>query len=177
MKVLLEISDKEINNGLAERFDKPYVLRKAARAVVFNERDEIAFQFVSKHDYYKLPGGGVNQGETIMESLKREIREEVGCEDINVIDEIGIIIEYRDKFDILQISYCYLAKALGKIHSPKYDKEEIKEGLESLWVPMDTAMKLLRESNPDDYQGKFIIKSDLVFLEELKKILKKESIS
>jgi hypothetical protein len=25
MKILLEISDKEIINGLAERFDKPYV--------------------------------------------------------------------------------------------------------------------------------------------------------
>jgi hypothetical protein len=42
MKILLEISDKEIINGLAERFDKPYVLRKAARAVVFNGKNKIA---------------------------------------------------------------------------------------------------------------------------------------
>ncbi len=169
MKILLEISDKEIINGLTERFDKPYVLRKAARAVVFNGKNEIAFQFVSKYNYYKLPGGGVDQEETILEALKREIREETGCEDIKVIDEIGIIIEYRNKFDILQISYCYLAKTLGKIDSPEYDKEEIEEGLESLWVPMDKAINLLRNSNPDDYQGKFIVKRDLAFLEELKK--------
>ena len=37
MKLLLEISDKDVSNGLAERFDKPYTLRKAARAVVFND--------------------------------------------------------------------------------------------------------------------------------------------
>jgi 8-oxo-dGTP diphosphatase len=175
MKILLEISDKEINNGLSERFDKPYLLRKAARAVVFNERNEIAFQSVSKHNYYKLPGGGVERGETILEALKREIREEAGCEDIKVIDEIGIIIEYRNKFDILQVSYCYLAETIGKIDSPEYDKAEIEEGLESLWVPMEKAMTLLRNSKPDDYDGKFIVKRDLFFLEELKKTLDKDS--
>ncbi len=176
MKILLEISDKEINNGLSERFDKPYVLRKAARAVVFNEKKEIAFQFVSKHNYYKLPGGGVNQGETILGALKREVREETGCKDIKIINEIGIIIEYRDKFNILQISYCYLAKILGKIDSPEYDKEELEEGFKSLWVTMDKAINLLRSSDPENYQGKFIIKRDLVFLEELKKILNESSL-
>jgi 8-oxo-dGTP diphosphatase len=171
MKILLEISDKEIDSGFPERFDKPYILRKAARAVVFNEKNEIAFQFVSKHNYYKLPGGGVEQGETILEALKREIREEVGCEDIEVVNEIGIIIEYRNKFSVLQISYCYLAKTFGKIHRPNYDKQEIEEGLESLWVPIDKAINLIYNSNPGDYQGKFIIKRDLVFLEELNKSL------
>ncbi len=176
MKILLEISDKEVNDGLPERFDKPYILRKAARAIVFNEKNEIAFQFVSKHNYYKLPGGGVDPEETIMEALKREIREEAGCEDISVINEIGAIIEYRNKFDILQISYCYLAKTLGKINSPKYEKEEINEGLEPLWMPISKAMRLLRDSNPEDYQGKFIVKRDLVFLENFEKILREEAI-
>jgi len=51
----------------------------------------------------------MNPGETIEENLVREIREEVGA-DIMILDEIGITIEYRNSANLLQISYCYLAK-------------------------------------------------------------------
>jgi len=171
MKLLLEISDKDINNGSIERFDKPYVLRKAARAVVVNDTNKIAFQFVSKHNYHKLPGGGINQRETILQGLKREIKEENGCEDMEIIDEIGIIIEYRNEFDILQISYCYLVKSIGKISSPEYDKEELENGHKPLWVSIDKAIEMLKNDQPDTYDGKFIVKRDLSFLREAKLLL------
>ncbi len=169
MKFLLEISDKDVNNGALERFNKSYTLRKAARAVVLNDKSEIAFQFVSKHNYHKLPGGGLNEGETILQGLKREIREENGCENIEIIDEIGMIVEYRNELNVLQISYCYTAKTLGKMSDPEYDEEELENKFEPLWVPIDKAIKLLKNDKPDDYQGKFIVKRDLVFLEEFKK--------
>jgi len=169
MKLLLEISDKDVNNGMIERYDKPYTLRKAARAVVFNDKNEIAFQFVSKHNYHKLPGGGLDEGETILQGLKREVKEETGCEDIEIVNEIGMIIEYRNEIDVLQISYCYIAKALGKISAPEYDKEELEDEFRPLWAPINKAIELLKKDEPDDYQGKFIVKRDLIFLEELKK--------
>jgi len=169
MKLLLEITDKDVNNGSIERFDKPYILRKAARAIVINDKNEIAFQFVSKHNYHKLPGGGVKKGETILQALKREVKEEAGCKDIEIINEVGMIIEYRNKIDILQISYCYLAKPLGKIFKPEYDKEELKNGFEPLWISIDKAIELLKNDEPDTYGGKFIIKRDLAFLVESKK--------
>lgn len=34
--------------------------------------------------------------------------EEVGVE-INLISEVGAIIEYRDRFEFMQLSYCFLA--------------------------------------------------------------------
>jgi len=170
MKLLLEISDKDVNNGPVERFNKPYTLRKAARAIVVNSKNEIAFQFVSKHNYHKLPGGGINEGESILRGLKRELKEEAGCEDIEIINEVGMIIEYRNEIDILQISYCYLAKPLGKISKSEYDKEELENGFEPLWVPIDKAIDLLKNDKPDTYDGGFIIKRDLAFLMENKNI-------
>jgi ADP-ribose pyrophosphatase YjhB (NUDIX family) len=173
MKIIKEIRGKDIGLNEEERFDSLYFLRKAARAVVFNDNDEIAFQFVSKHKYYKLPGGGVEKGETIEEALRREILEESGCE-INIIDELGIIIEYRNQFETLQISYCFLAKVVGEIGAPKYEEMEISEGLTPMWVPIEKAISLIKESDTDNYQGRFIRQRDLLFLKEAFDLINKK---
>ncbi|MFA5755440.1 MAG: NUDIX domain-containing protein [Candidatus Paceibacterota bacterium] len=172
MKIIKEIREKDVGLNEEERFDKPYLLRKASRAVVFNDNNEIAFQFASKHKYYKLPGGGVEKGETIKEALKREVLEESGCE-IDITDEVGIIIEYRNKFDTLQISYCFLAKVIGGVGSPEYEEAEIDEGLTPMWVPIEKAIKLIEETDTDNYQGKLIRVRDLLFLKEAFRLINK----
>ncbi|MFA5169151.1 MAG: NUDIX domain-containing protein [Candidatus Paceibacterota bacterium] len=176
MKILKEIKGSDIGLNEEERFDNPYFLRKAARAVVFNNNNEIAFQFASKHKYYKLPGGGVEKGETIKEALKREVLEESGC-GIDIIDDVGIIIEYRNKFDTLQISYCFLAKVIGEIGNPKYEELEISEGLMPMWTPIEKAINLIEKVNTNDYQGRFIKERDLLFLKEALVLINKNRIN
>ena len=170
MKFLVEISDKEVGIGSSERFDKPYQLRKAARAVLFDDEGKLAFQKVSKFNYHKLPGGGIDDDETIKNALQREILEEVGCKS-DIGEEVGVIIEYRNELDILQISYCYLAKVVGEVGEPTYEQEEIDEGHEPLWTSLDEAIELLRSDSTEDYEGKFIVIRDLAFLEEAKRML------
>ncbi|MFA5072211.1 MAG: NUDIX domain-containing protein [Candidatus Pacearchaeota archaeon] len=176
MKIIKEIKGTDIGLNEEERFDNPYLLRKAARAIVFNDKNEIAFQFASKHKYYKLPGGGVEKGETIEGALKREVLEESGCE-IDIIDDIGIIIEYRNKFDTLQISYCFLAKVAGEIGSPKYEELEISEGLMPMWTPIEKAISLIEGVDTDNYQGRFIKERDLLFLKEAFNLINKKRIN
>lgn len=78
MRLLCELNDKMLGLGEAESFEKNYKLRKAARAVILNEKGQIAYQFLTRPHLHKLPGGGVDAGETIEEGLRREVREEVG---------------------------------------------------------------------------------------------------
>lgn len=65
-----------------------FKVRTAVRAVVYDKDNNIAVLNVSKQYYYKLPGGGVEEGEDIPMALKRECREELGC-DIKIHSEVG----------------------------------------------------------------------------------------
>lgn len=94
MELLAEISEKYLN--ISEKtIEGSYKIRKAARSIVFNDFGQIALLYVSKNNYHKLPGGGIEESESISIALNREILEEVGAES-EVLGEIGLTIEYRN---------------------------------------------------------------------------------
>lgn len=172
MKLLKEISEKSLGFGNREILAENYILRKSARAVLLNERGEISLQFVGKHNFYKLPGGGVEIGESPEEALKREILEEVGC-DIEIDKPLGVTIEYRNSQNIIHISYCFLCKIKGKMNKPEYTEEEIRDGYESVWKALDESLDLMKKFNPKEpYQAKFIVERETAFLNEYKDNLK-----
>jgi len=169
MELLNEIYNKDII-GEDTVTSISYNLRKAARAIVTSKNNQIALLYVSKHKYHKLPGGGLENSENIKEALVREIIEEVG---VNVLigDEIGAIIEYRDEFKQLQISYCFFSEVIGEINTPSFTESELENGFQLKWVTLDEAITLLSSDEPDDYMGKFIKKRDLTFLNKAKRII------
>lgn len=169
MELLNEIYNEDVTGEQTE-VSIAYNLRKASRSIVFNKNNQIALLYVSKHRYHKLPGGGVENTETIKETLKREVQEEVG---VNVLigDDIGAIIEYRDEFKQLQISYCFFSKVIGEINTPSFTESELANGFQLKWVTLDEAITLLSSDEPDDYVGKFIKRRDLTFLNRAKEII------
>ncbi|MDD2807516.1 MAG: NUDIX domain-containing protein [Patescibacteria group bacterium] len=159
MKLLKTINFSDISKPDISQ----YRIRTAARAVVVDAENKLALLFVSAYGYHKLPGGGVEVGETIIQALKRECLEEIGC-DIIVGQEVGAIIEIRTKLSFKQESFCFLAKVAGPKRPPKFDPEEIAEGLELKWVAIDEAIKLIKGDKSLSYRGKFIRDRDLTFL-------------
>jgi 8-oxo-dGTP diphosphatase len=169
MELLLEIRDEDVYQSPVEHTGD-YNLRDAVRAVIFNEKDEISIQFVSKHNYHKIPGGGMEEGETIEESLRREVLEESGCE-IEIGEPIGKILEYRNKINELQTNYCFLATTKGEPKKPSYDTEEIEDEFVPTWVNIDEAIRLLEDDKPSTYDSAFIIKRDITFLKKAKELI------
>lgn len=162
MKLIREITEKDITNK--ETYEEiSYKIRKASRAVVFNEENKIAILNVSNDNYHKLPGGGIERDEDIITALRRELIEEVGVE-VDVLDELGMIIEYRDNFKQLQISYCYLCKVVGEYQETSFTEEEKNNGFILEWVSLNEAISILEKDNPEKYMGKFIRERDLEFL-------------
>lgn len=147
---------------------KSYRVREATRAVVVDREGLIALLHVSKASYYKLPGGGIDHGENELAALDRECREEIGCA-IDVIDEVGRIVEYRKIFSLKQISYCYLAKVKGEKETPSFTDEEVKDGFKEVWLTYEDAKRALSESRATTFEGAaYIVPRDMVFLEEAK---------
>jgi len=152
--------------NVSEAEAKTYRVREAARAVVFDDNNLVALLYSTKNKYYKLPGGGVEKGEDYKTALKRECLEEIGC-DIEILKEIGSIVEYRKKFNMKQTSYCYIAKVKGKKGVPKLEPDEVEEGFETVWLPLEKALIEIKNNNDFTvYEAPYMVIRDTAFLEE-----------
>lgn len=149
---------------------KGYNCRQAARAVLFDNNNKVAILEVTKLGYHKIPGGGIEEGEDKKTALKRECLEETGC-NINIKNELGIIIEYKDEYEIKQNSHCYLAKVSGQKGKVDFTEKEKSKGFVLRWINLDEAIKLFEKDKTKNYEGGFIRIRDLIFLKEAKKYI------
>ena len=123
-------------------------------------------------DYYKLPGGGLDDTDKIT-ALKRECIEEIGC-NVEVLQELGTINEWRKIYQIHQVSYCYLAKVVGEKGTPDFTESEIAEGFEVSWLPLEEALQALKLSKAEHISAKGYIwfQETLLFFKLLNNTLK-----
>ncbi|AKM82610.1 MAG: ADP-ribose pyrophosphatase [Berkelbacteria bacterium GW2011_GWE1_39_12] len=168
MKLLKTISNKDFDLPVVKEEGRMPRIREAARAVLMDNDYKIALLFVSKKDYHKLPGGGLEEDENISQALEREILEETGCK-AEVMTEIGEVEENRENFLLNQKSYCFSAKLIGEKGEPDFTDSEKDEGFILKWVSVEEAIKLIHEDKPSDYQGRFIQVRDLTLLKEFQR--------
>ena len=100
---------------------------------------KIAMQCSSDGEY-KIPGGGMEPGETYLDALAREVKEETGLSIIpETAIELGEITERRqDIFDKEQMFIChsifYYCKETGKESEIHLTKSEIAKGYTLKWA-------------------------------------------
>lgn len=160
MKQLAIINPEQANIEEAQS----YRLRETARAVVFNVEGNVAILHATKNLYYKLPGGGLEDGEDHVEALRRECLEEIGF-DVEVITELGQVEEYRKLHELRQVSYCYAARTIGEQMPTNLMQDEVEEGFETVWLPLEKALAAVRASTPTVYAGQYMVPRDIAILE------------
>lgn len=113
-------------------------MRRAVRAIVFRDNNLLVMKrnkFGTQ--YYTLPGGAIDMGETSDQALIREMAEETG---IQLGDARLVFIE--DGGEIYGTQYIYLANYVsGEPHlSPNSDEASInalgKNTYEPVWLPV-----------------------------------------
>jgi len=148
-----------------------YRERVAARAIVFDKNGHIALQHITKRNYHKLPGGGVEAGEDIAMGLTRELAEEIGCV-VEEVRDLGVVEEFRDKQGLHQVSHCFVASVAGEKGVPNPDEGEVADGAEAVWMTLESATQTLEDevARVENYTEKFMCLRDLTFLREAKRI-------
>ena len=141
-----------------------FKIREAARAVVFDDENYVALLYASQYGYYKLPGGGIEKDEDPEIALKRECAEEIGC-NIKIERKLGVVLEYRKRYGLKQTSHCYIAKLIGIKGRPTLMEDEIEEGFQTIWMPIEEAIKKVQNGRRDKYETQYMIPRDLAFLE------------
>ena len=76
---------------------KKLPLRLGVGAIVLNKKNQV---FVGKRrdnpiNKWQMPQGGVNEGENLIEAMKRELYEETGIKNIKILKEIDNWFEYE----------------------------------------------------------------------------------
>lgn len=168
MKDLLILNPEKASETELSQF----TVRDAARAVVVDGNNNVALLHVTSRSYYKLPGGGLDDGEDIETALQRECLEEIGTK-VQIIKELGKVTEYRKMFTTLQISFCYLAKVVGDLRQPEFTSYELAAGFEVIWAPFTKTLDLVRQSKATDQEGElYIVPRDLAILKAAEEHLK-----
>lgn len=125
--------------------------RRAARAVLQDTVGQIAVMYFTSTGSYKLPGGGIDEGEEILNALAREIQEETGYT-IDSPKELCVIEENRYICGMHQISYCFTARAKDFVGTQRTEKE-VREGMELRWAEnYDEAIRWI-EANVNPAEG------------------------
>lgn len=165
MKVIIEIPD-EMFGEKSIAFNNPKI-RKGARGIVQRKDGLIAIFYKKNKNEYKLPGGGIEEGETSEMAFEREVFEETGCK-ITDITFLGITRELKSLDNFQQVSYVFTARVTEVTKNLNLTQQEIDEGGELIWLDPEAALekithcidKLKPSAYDNLYSSKFIIYRD-----------------
>ncbi|MDD3123046.1 MAG: NUDIX domain-containing protein [Candidatus Izemoplasmatales bacterium] len=142
--------------------------REVVRAIMIAD-GKILLMFSNRDQMYGTPGGGITLGESKLDTLYRELLEEVGAQKIKIIENIGSTEEIRLSRSLLKpmkiLTDYYHVEVLDFADSSLEEHEE-DMGLEPMWVLIDEAIKR------NEMQLDFLRPSNITFYYTQTKMLK-----
>ena len=144
MRTLFEMDTKDYDpHGRA-------FVRPSVRGIILRD-GKVAMVHSIKYDYYKFPGGGIEAGESQVETLIREVQEESGLQVLpNTIREYGLVprkqkSDQEDQFELfIQENFYYTCEAAGTVAGQKLDDYEREEHFTLEWVDPHYAIDVNR---------------------------------
>ena len=174
INLIAQIKDEDVGEKSIKV--ENYRQRFGARGIVIREDGKIAVFNKSLKNEFKLPGGGIDEGEETAEAFKREVFEETGCK-IEIVDFLGTIEEIKTRDSFKQRSYVYVGKVTENTNQLHVTEQEAKEGAKLLWEEPKKALELIKDCynkllpSPCEadlssvYHTRFIVRRDTKILE------------
>ena len=155
MKRLFTIDLKDYNDSFS-RFKRPSV-----RGIIIKDK-KVALVYSCKYDYYKFPGGGIENNEDHINTLTREISEETGLSVlVDSISEYGSVLRIqKSRFNENEIfeqeNFYYLCNVDNLVQCQSLDDYELDEGFELRYVTANEAITINRTHDHSDYDAMLI---------------------
>ena len=136
--------------------DMPVFERYGVRAII--QRDGLFAMQQSNTGEYKIPGGGMDKGETIAEALAREVREETGLViKTETMQELGEILDvHKDIFDgkskYVAHSLHYSCDVEEELVETAMTESEIAKGFHLAWADIDTIIETNERLMKENWQ-------------------------
>lgn len=168
--VFAKVTDEDFNLT-PQQLVKPQT-RLGARGIIFDEHGNIGVLFKENKNEFKLPGGGIENGEDAGFAFAREAEEEAGCE-IEIKQFLGNVIEEKSQENFAQLSFVFVAIKTKDLAGTNLTEQEKQEGAKILWLsPQEALEKMkgclnnLKASAFDSvYRTGFMVKRDIKILE------------
>ena len=126
------------------------LIRPSVRGIIIKD-NKIALVHSLKYDYYKFPGGGINEGESHLETLIREVHEESGLTVIpETVKKFGMVkrIQKGRNIDMfVQDNFYYLCDVEDEIKSQDLDDYEADESFTLEFMDPQPAIEANRKEN------------------------------
>ena len=156
--------------------------RKTVRGIILDE-NKILLVYSKKFDDYMFPGGGLSKGERKINALKRELLEELGCRDVEIIKPFGYIKEKRysakTHVPFIQKSYYYLCM-ISDIGEQKLESYEVDFGVSPTWIDIDEAIRhdsiVVKDKEHQKKGIRTVLHREIKVLEKIKEMIKHEKI-
>lgn len=154
--------------------------RTATRGIIL-QGDNLLLLYTQRYDDYSLPGGGVDEGENLIEGLIREVREETGATGLHGIQPFGIYEEFRpwhkDGFDHLHMhSHCYICQTDTPLGETSLEDYERNNGMEAKWVNIYEAITHNERTLANSPKSGLSIQRELFLLKLIAKELVESSV-
>ena len=145
--ISIKLNDNQYpNNGVDHT-------RKVTRAILLNDKNEVCLlkifgnDIFGVRDYFETPGGGVDDNESLVDAVVREVKEETGYNSV-VLQEIGYVEDYYNLIHRHNINNYFLLKTTSydKVDLLEYEKTIIKE---VKWFSLEEAIEKYEKMNKE----------------------------
>lgn len=147
MKTILINEDNLTDNDIKE-------IETRVKAILINDNNKILIGY--SYDTYQFIGGHVEEGEDLLKSLSREIKEEAGIElELKNIEPIAVYIKYKKENSKKLLIYYYVihTNEIPNIYKTDYTKEEVIGNFDLRYVKVSD-LKQVIEDNLEYNKGK-----------------------